>query len=354
MPGPAWLEIDLDAVVRNARRFQASTRRPIAMLPMVKANAYGLGAIPVAQALEAIAPWGYGVATAEEGADLRRSGIERPILVFSPLRGDAVTACLTHRLTPCLGDPAGLAAWLPTGRPFHLEIDTGLSRSGIRWDDQDTLGAVASLLRATGVAWEGVFTHLQSGAPEPVARQRQRFREVLEQLGAPPVIHVASSASGWDLPADLPDTMVRPGYFLYGGEANGRPGEVVARFCAPVVALRSIARRETVSYDGIWTAPSPTRIATIAAGYADGIPRHLSNRGTVELGGTVCPIVGAVAMDFTMVDVGDQPVTTGEVATIFGGRVTLDAQAAAAGTIGYELLTRLGRRVERRYLHRRG
>jgi hypothetical protein len=147
----AWVDVDLAALVTNARTVQA--RAGARLLPMVKANGYGLGAVPVARALEAVRPWGFGVATPREGAELRAGGILAPIVVFSPLNPSWIPLYLEHRLTPSIGDVAGLAAWQPHGGPFHLEIDTGMGRAGIRWDDAEQLRALFLPLEDRRDAW---------------------------------------------------------------------------------------------------------------------------------------------------------------------------------------------------------
>jgi alanine racemase len=348
--------VDLDALVANARTLASAcgTR----LLPMVKANGYGLGAARVTRALEALEPWGYGVATVEEAADLRAAGVTRPILVASPLTPDSVEPVLAHGLRPAIGDLATLRAWIGrSDAPFHLEIDTGMSRGGIRWTDGAALGeAAASLASASG--WEGIFTHFHSADTDEgsVATQWQRFGAVLEALPRrPPLVHAANSAaalSGSSYAAD----MIRPGIFLYGGEAraSGPAPRPVAALRARVLAVRTVAAGDTVGYGATWTADRPTTIATLGTGYADGLPRT-AGRGAssttrrVELRGRTVPLVGRVTMDMCMVAVDDGRVVVGDVATIFGGLISLDEQAEAAGTISYDLLTSLGARLPRRY-----
>ncbi|MBK9691290.1 MAG: alanine racemase [Gemmatimonadetes bacterium] len=342
----AWAEVDLAAVVSNART--VSRIAGARLLPMVKANAYGLGAVPVARALEAVEPWGYGVATPEEGAELRRAGIARPIVVFSPLGPATVEPCLRADLRPVIGDLEGLAAWQAAGRhPFHVEVDTGMARAGFRWDEAP---AWRSAVAAAGAACEGIFTHFHSAdeAPASMVRQWERFRDVLALLpDRPALVHAANSAAalrGPDYAADL----VRPGIFLYGGAAAGHEPATAVRLEARVVALRTVAAGDSVSYGASWVAPAATRIATLGVGYADGLHRSLGGCGVVELGGRRVRVVGRVTMDFTMVAV-EGPAALGDVATVFGGLVSVDEQAALAGTIAYELLTALGPRIPRRY-----
>ncbi|HEX3236132.1 MAG TPA: alanine racemase [Gemmatimonadales bacterium] len=352
----AWVDVDLGALVANARALASVTGSRL--LPMVKANGYGLGAAEVAGALESIDPWGYGVATVEEGAELRRAGIARPILVASPMLPEASEPYLAHDLRPAIGDPEALAAWCRrSSRPFHLELDTGMHRAGIPWDDAAGLAAVGALL-ADAPGFEGVFTHFHSADSDPASTEVQwaRFEGLLAALPRrPPLVHAANSAAalrGRRYAGDL----IRPGIFLYGGAAGGLEPAAVAAFRARVLAVRTVAPGETVSYGATWRAGTPTRVATIAAGYADGFPRATRDcepgarpPRVIEIGGRAAPVLGRVTMDMTMVAVEGDAVAAGDVATLYGGLVSLDQQARAAGTISYELLTGIGSRVPRRY-----
>jgi alanine racemase len=341
----AWADVDLRALVTNARTVArlSGTR----VLPMVKANGYGVGAVACARALEAVDPWGWGVATVEEGAELRIAGFTRPIVVFTPLQPVLIPRYLAHELRPVIGDSEALQAWRAQGdRPFHIEIDTGMARAGFRWNADPSWHVPL----ASSPGWEGVFTHFHSADSDPpsVHRQWRRFQQLLEALpGRPPLVHAANSAAalqGKHYAAD----MVRPGIFLYGGEAGGPAPEPVLRLRARVVALRSVRSGDTVSYGATWTASAATRIATLGIGYADGVLRSLSNHGAVELNGRVLPVVGRVTMDFLMV-AADEEARLGDVATVYGGRVSLGDQARRAGTVSYELLTAIGPRIRRRY-----
>jgi alanine racemase len=356
----AWVDVDLGALRANARTLVGLTGSRL--LPMVKANGYGLGAVEVARALEPLDPWGYGVASVDEGAALRTAGIDRPILVVSPLLPDAAGAHLAHDLRPTIGDIAALEAWCGRGaHPFHVEIDTGMSRAGFRWDDASALAAAAGLLgKAAG--WEGLFTHFHSADTDPAsaAVQWERFQGVVSTLPRrPALLHAANSGGalrGRVYAADL----IRPGIFLFGGGAGGAAPRPVATLRARVVAVRRIGAGETVSYGATWRASRPTTVATLALGYADGFLRAAADQAAgpagaaaaprlVELNGALVPVIGRVTMDMTMVDAGEGRPACGDVATIHGGRVSLDQQAAAAGTIAYEMLTALSPRVPRRY-----
>jgi alanine racemase len=345
----AWVDVDLGAVVHNAQSFAAATGAPL--LPMLKANGYGLGAVAIGQALAAVNPWGFGVATVDEAAELRDAGIVRPIVIFTPLvpAAAATTAALGAR--PSIGDLAALQAWRDSSSgPYHLEIDTGMGRSGLAWDDADTLTAVRNLI-GDGAAWEGIFTMFHSAEhdAEATAEQWRRLQVAITTLRArPPLVHAAASAAG-RYGADYAGNLTRPGIHLYGGSGSGIAALPVAALRARVVASHRVSSGMTVSYGATWRATRESTVATLAIGYADGVPRSLSNVGVVEVHGETTPIVGRVTMDHTMIDVGNLPIAIGDVATIFGGSVALDEQATRAGTISYELLTALGPRLPRRY-----
>jgi alanine racemase len=349
----AWVEVDLGALRRNA--LALASRAHVPLLPMVKADAYGAGAERVAAALEPLHPWGFGVATVEEGEALRSSGVERPLVVFTPLLGEDLAGARSARLTPCFGRADAVARWARSGGgPWHLCIDTGMSRAGVRWNDAEMLHAIAH----AGTP-EGAYTHLFSAerADGSADMQERRFREAITTFGQrPKLLHVENGAaverregSAWDL--------VRPGIFLYG--VGSGPGatlvpEPVVHVRARIVDLRTIEDGDTVSYGATYRASGQRRIATLSIGYADGYRRALSNRGVALLHGQRAPVAGIVTMDMTMLDVTDIPCQLGDVATLVGaegGRVlTVDEVARTAEMSPYELLTGLRARLERLYV----
>lgn len=348
----AWVDVDLAALAANARAVARRVERPL--LPMVKANGYGLGAVPVATALEALNPWGFGVATPDEARELRDAGIRRPIVCFTPLLPAWIPDLLRINAQPAIGDVAALRAWRDAGGgAWQLEIDTGMSRGGVRWDDTESLALVRAALDEQCV---GIFSHCHSAEQDAAAVlvQHTRLQAVVQGLAhRPPVVHLANSAVALNHPA-LAGDLARPGIYLYGGGTFGVGGadrpRPVATLQARLVAERTVRAGETVSYGATWTARRPTRVGTLAIGYADGVLRSLSNAGSVMLAGRVCPVIGRVTMDMTMIALPDDlAVTAGEPATLFGGALGLESQALAAGTISYELLTALGRRLPRRY-----
>jgi len=345
MTARAWAEVDLAALVRNARTIQRVCRTRL--LPMVKGDAYGVGAVEVVRALDVLDPFGYGVATVDEAATLRTAGVSRPLLVFTPFLPEQLPQFHLLHLRPIIADLAGLRAWTETGlSPFHVEVDTGMARSGFRWDDAEAWTELAPRLSGC----EGIFTHFHSAElpGHDVALQWERFQAVVARLPfRPKLVHAANSAAALRGPLYAAD-LVRPGIFLYGGAVPGTEPDPVLRLRARVVGVRRVRAGESVSYGATWIAPTDTTVVTLGAGYADGVPRSLSGRGEVELGGRILPIVGRVTMDFTMIAT-DASAALGDVATIFGGLVSLDRQAELAGTISYELLTRLGSRIPRLY-----
>jgi len=345
------VEVAVDALIDNARTIArvSGTR----LLPVVKANAYGVGAVLASKALEQLDPWGYGVATIEEGAELRAAGITRPILVFMPTRTQLFDEYERHRLTPALGDAGSILEWTARGdRPFHLEIDTGMGRAGVRWDEVDELGEAVDT-----PAFEGCYTHFHSAdrTDGTVERQLERFQTAVRSLARrPALLHVANSAAalrGKQFAFDL----VRPGIFLYGGapaEHLMRPRPVVS-VRARVLSVRRIRKGESVSYGASWIAPRDTVVATLGIGYADGVRRGVavSGKAHVLLRGQRCPIAGLVQMDLTIVDTGTLEVQVGDVATIVGEdtkqQITLEEFSAWSGAIVHEVLTGLGSRLAR-------
>ncbi|HUF30431.1 MAG TPA: alanine racemase [Gemmatimonadaceae bacterium] len=350
----AWVEVDLGALRQNAAAI--ARRAGVPILPMIKADAYGLGAGAVARALEPLEPWGYGLATVAEGEELRAAGIARPLLICTPLLPGEFARARAATLTPSLGDPRAIESWIAGGGgAWHLSIDTGMSRAGIPWHE---VGQVREL--ADSAPPEGAFTHFHSADRNDgsASEQERRFREAVETLPRRPLLlHTENSAalqrrwaSDWDL--------VRPGVALYGvstGEhVQWTPGAVV-HVRARIAELRTLRDGETVSYGAAYRAVGDRRIATLPLGYADGYRRALSNRGTALLHGNPVPVAGIVTMDMTMLDVTNVPCAVGDVATLIGRdgthelsveRVAWDAEMMSP----YELLTGLRARLTRIYL----
>ena len=347
----AWVEVDLGALVRKGERFQRAANAPL--LPMVKADAYGLGAIRAAHALRTLS-WGFGVATIEEGEELRRAAIELPILVFSPLLPPQFDAARRSRLTPVLGDPASIAKWIPSREPWHLMIDTGMNRAGVAWRD---VASVHELVRQQPP--QGACTHFHSAQLPDGSRdeQERRFQDAVGTLPARPEMIHAENSPAIEHKAPSRYTIARPGIFLYGVSsghgASIEPDPVVA-VRGRVVEIRIVQPGDTVSYDATWRAPRAGRIATVSLGYADGYRRSLGNRAKGLLRGAPVPVVGHVTMDMTMLDVTDHKCDVGDVVTLLGrdGQtlITVNDLAVTSRLSPYEILTGLRGRLPRMYV----
>lgn len=349
----AWVEVDLDALVRNARALQRHAQARL--LPMVKADAYGLGAVPVAGALERLDPIAFGVSSTIEGEELRGAGFTRPIVVFTPTRPADLERLRRAGLTPSLASRDGIQRWQALGGgPWHLAIETGMHRAGLDWR------AVASLHDAIRACPpEGAFTHFHSAELDngSLEEQERRFLSAVEALPKRPTLLHTQNSAAIVRRQSSPWTCIRPGVFLYGvgsGAAAALQPEPVAHLRAQIIELREVSAGDTVSYDATWTAPGTRTIATIAVGYGDGYRRHLSNRGRGLVRGATAPVVGAVTMDMTMLDVTGLDASEGDVVTLLGrdGSQLLSAEAVAdwAEMSAYELLTGLRQRLPRVYV----
>ncbi|MEM7410378.1 MAG: alanine racemase [Myxococcota bacterium] len=372
--GHAVASIDLTALRANFAEVKRLAGGA-AVIAVVKADAYGHGAEPVARTLvdagcDQLATW-----SVSEAATLRDAGIQAPILVLAGAQDAAeAEAAVATRLVPVVHDEGGRERLVGAARrlggapaPVHVEIDTGMRRMGLPAD------AAADFLREVhrepALQLAGVMTHFARADEadlEPTREQWSRFQAVLGPLaGEVPLgsVHVANSAGlvSWpDLQlAGPPPDAVRPGLMLYGAQpcvtrsATLRP---VMSLRAPVVAVRRVRAGDAVGYGARYRAPRDTTVATLGLGYADGLPISLTNRGAVWLGGGLRPLAGRVSMDSVGVDVGDAPITVGALATVFGvaepgGPVVapIETAAAHAETLSYELLVRVGQRVPRVY-----
>ncbi len=361
----AWVDVDLGALVANYDSLARRAKPRSGVLAVVKADAYGLGVCPVVRALESRRPWGYGVAALAEGIELREKGIARRVVLLF-CTPDELEGAAEAELTPCLGDLEALACWRAVARRagrrlrFHLEIDTGMGRCGFRYDDRARwLPRVLEACEAD-LEWEGTLTHYHSADEPEAAPTREQWERFQECVGAFPegvggVKHTAASVAGVRWPEYSAD-LLRPGLFLYGGVAGGEPvlPEPVAAVRARVTSVRDVPEGWTASYGATYRASRPSRWATLAIGYADGLPRRLSNNGFVRFGEREAPIVGRVCMDVTVVDVTAlEDVTAGVAATVLGGpsdsATSLRAVAERCGAITYEILTGLGPRLPRVY-----
>jgi alanine racemase len=338
------------------------------IIAVVKANAYGHGARRVAAVLERAGAAMLAVADIEEGVDLRQAGINAPILVFGALSVSDVDGVFDHNLTPTISSPAAgaalqeAAAKRKTTLRYHLKIDTGMNRLGFRHDNlRRTLPA---LLGSSNLSLDAVHTHFGT-ADEPghdlFNAQRRRFdaaATTLDELGAGPRLRHAANSAALLRDSRVWFDFVRPGLLLYGlvppPMASTIPLRPVMSLTSRVVAVKGVRVGETVGYGGRFTADRPVTLAVIPAGYADGLDRRLENHGWVLVRGRRAKVVGAVSMDMLTADVTDiDGVGPGDEVVFLGsqGDQIIDAREMAAwiGTIPYEILCRLGARVERKY-----
>ena len=357
-----WAEINLDAVAHNLRTLRALLTPSCQIMAVVKADAYGHGAIEVSRmALEAGATW-LGVATVEEGIAVRRAGIGTPVLILGALHPDDIPLALAQQLRVTISSLEmldALAGSITSSPPAgaHLKIDTGMMRLGVLPSD---VPRVLDRLMQLRVPLEGCYTHLAcADDPDPSFTKEQlaRFRSILPEVKrAYPdvIIHTANSAAALADP-QTHDDLVRIGLALYGiYPADHLRNRVSLR---PAMALKSRVVRtaqasvgSTVSYGATYRVRAPTAIATIACGYADGYPRLAGDQGEVVIRGRRHRIAGSVCMDYLMVDIGDHPARVGDEVILFDDVVSVDEVAAWARTIPYEILCGVGLRVPRIYL----
>jgi alanine racemase len=371
---PAWIEVDLEAIAANVRTLVAEVA-PARLLAVIKADAYGHGAVPVARAaVRAGAAW-LGVALVEEALEVRAAGISAPLLVLSEPHPAAADACAAAGIAVTVCTLAGVRAFgmagRRAGRPVatHLKVDTGMHRQGCAPAELPAL--VAAALAEPGLATEGLWSHFavadEAAKTATTDAQLARYTDALAAAAAaglaPRWRHLANSA-GATVRSDARFDLVRAGIEVYGlapseelaAQVSGRLRPALA-LRAAVSALRTVEAGERVSYGHRWAAPRRTRVATLPVGYADGLRRGLSDRIRVRLGGRDLPQVGTVTMDQLMVDVGDADVEVGQVATLLGdpakGEPGVAEWAAALDTIDYEITCGLSPRLPRVH-HRAG
>ena len=379
-----WAEIDLAAYRHNIAELRRATRPESKFMAVVKANGYGHGAVEVSRvALESGADC-LGVARLHEAVELREAGIEAPILIFGSTPAESVETLLNLDLTQAVFTSEAAEALAARCRSIgrrlrvHIKVDTGMGRLGLLADESFTdeatgtaashrLREVTSIAALPGLEVEGLFTHFATAdhADKTYAdRQLHRFLELLDRLKQEgiefPMNHAANSAALLDMPDSHLD-MVRPGIATYGlypsAEVDQSRVELkpVMEWKARIIQLKEVPAGFGVSYGITYETPRPTRLATVAVGYADGLNRGLSCRGEMLVKGQRVPIVGRICMDLTLLDVGEVPgATEGDEVVILGRQgeeeLTADEMAATLDTINYEIVSTITSRVPRIYL----
>lgn len=359
MPRPSRVEVDLDAIEANVRHLRALVA-PAAVCVVVKADAYGHGDVPVAEAVVEAGADLLAVAITEEGVRLREAGVEAPILLlYEPPAGD-VADLVEWSLTPTIYRPELVGVLAGSGIDVHLAVDTGMHRAGV---DPDDAVALARAILDAGLGLVGTWTHLAAADTDPefTAHQLDRFATVLDDLVAagidPGIRHAANTPGALDHPAARLD-LVRIGLAAYGLSPDPRRPDPGLRPAMSVVSKVSFTRRlragERPSYGRVRPLPADAVVATVPIGYADGYPRGLGAGFEVLVGGRRRPLAGTVTMDQILVDLEGAEVAVGDEVVLLGrqgdAEVTADDWAAALGTISYEVVSRLGARLPRRYL----
>ena len=350
------LEIDLNAIAANWRNLRARLKRGCEAAAVVKADAYGVGMAQVGPRLWRAGCRLFFVADADEGLTLRRLLPEARIAILNGFEAGAARDFARGRLIPVLNHLGQISDWRKNGRgaPAILHLDTGMSRLGLPASELARLVEQASLLR--GFKLVGVMSHLTTAWNRTAKVNRSQldaFRGLLKSL--PPAPASLASSSGIFLGSAYHFDFVRPGAALYG--ANPRPGHVnpmrqTIKLKAKILQTRDLGRGEAVGYDGTFRSKRDSRVATLAAGYADGWLRSASNRASVGIGGKRAPIVGRISMDLITVDVTGvdlKLVRPGAYADLLDETYGVDDFARDAGTIAYEALTQLGGKHHRVY-----
>ena len=379
MPVSTWVEVDLDILDANLDAIRRDIGAEREILLVVKADAYGHGAVEVARAAAARGVRQFGVATLHEGIQLRRAGIAEDIWVLSPLLASEIPLALEHRLEPTLPSldfaRALSAAARAAGRParVHVEVDTGMGRTGVDATEAvDFLEAVDAL---PGLRVGSVYTHFPDADAEDLSFARQqvtRFEEVLAALAAkgltPPLVHAANSAGTLRLPEGR-FGLVRPGLAAYGvAPPHARDGgstaaaalRPVMSFKTRLVQVRRFRAGRPISYGRSFVTARDSLIGVVPVGYGHGYSWLCSNRGQMLVGTARAPIVGRVTMDLTMLDLTDlaaagaRPPQPGDPVVLFGSRngtsIPIEELAGWSETLPYEVLCTIGKRVTRVYL----
>ena len=367
----SWVEVDLDHFTHNWNELRRLVGPSVQILQVVKADAYGHGAIEISNmALQNGASW-LGVANADEGVQLRVSGITAPILILSPSMESEISEIIKYRLIPSVSDVHFARIlqhkYMEVGisGPIHIEIDTGMGRGGTMY--KEALRAIHEIARCPNLILEGIFTHLSSGEQiNDYSREQGRlFLDLLKKLRREgltfPIRHMANSGGILNYPAFHFD-LVRPGLMTYGiypsRDTQDRARlEPVMSFKTRVALVKKFPRGYSIGYGRSYVTNRPTLIATIPVGYGDGYGVILSNRGEALIRGKRAPVVGRISMDMCTIDVSHIPdCQVGDVVTLMGKdgleEITANDIAARVNTISYEILCMLGKRAPRIFIHK--
>lgn len=353
----AFLDIDLDAIADNWRLL-ARMNSHSETAAVIKADAYGLGAAQVAPALATAGCKTFFTAHLSEAVAIRPLLPQARILALNGLAPHAATDFIAHGITPVLGSMQDIALWQAQARalgrrlPAFLHLETGMCRLALDTQDIARLMEDTSLL--TGVSVDTVITHLVNAEqPDDERNQTQLNAFLAHAAGFTGAKRSIANSPGSFLGTAFHLDLTRPGAALYGlntSPLQPRKMHPVVRLAAPILQIHEIPTGTPVGYSGLWTAKRPSRIATIGVGYGDGFLRSLTGQGYAYFDDIPIPLVGRVSMDLTTFDVTDVPAQTGSLLLLLDNKHGADELGQAAGSIGYEILTSLGRRYQRRYI----
>ncbi len=365
-----WAEIDLDAIAHNMRIIKNHTGKKTKIMAVVKADAYGHGVIPVAKTMLENGADAFGVACVSEAVQIRKGGVNEPVLILGAALPCEAETIVDYNITTAVFDPinakhlSDIAVKKGKRAPVHIKVDTGMSRIGVSVLDNDAVKTVKEIAELPGIEITGIFTHFSCADTDNEALTKKQFDRFtafcddLEKEGINiPLKHISNSAAIFRYPQYRLD-MVRAGIVCYGLY----PSEIINGYeLEPAMSLKTLVSRvanlmpgESVSYGATYTAREKRRIATLMAGYGDGYSRLFSEGGRVLLGGEYVKILGKICMDQCMVDVTDvNNIAVGDVATLFGKsgdkNIPVEELASLSGTINYEIICMISRRVPRVY-----
>ena len=363
-----YLEIDLKAISENLKKIKKYVKGKVEIAPVLKADAYGEGAVRLKNILEENKIKTIAVALTDEAIILRNSGFTQKILILNELLDAELEEIVKYNLTPRISvleiaqKLNNIAKKANKIVDFHIEIDTGMGRSGIKPSEAEEY--VKQLQQLNNLKLEGIFTHFASADtnPEFTDLQIMIFNNTVKKLENQGIkfkyIHSSASSGIINFINKTKGNLIRPGILVYGYLPNKNMENKIdvkptASLKSKIVLIKEVETGTTISYSGKYITPRASKIATIPLGYADGIRRALSNRGRVFINGKYAPIVGLVCMDEFMVDVTDIPnVKIGDEVIIWDNKnIKLEEIANLCDTINYEILCTIGKRVRRKYLY---
>lgn len=357
---PTWAEVNLQAIRDNMKTTREIAGKNASVMAVVKADAYGHGAVEVSKTLSSTGVEMFGVATLEEALELRENGINEPVILLGGIQPDETDCVLENDFIPSvylrstIQDMQRVASRFKKEFRYHLKIDTGMSRLGFMKEDIDDI--ISLISGYDNLKLDGIFTHFSSADDQDITYTQQQiseFRDIVRKFNDagyyPKYIHMANSAAIQRFPESI-SNLVRPGIMIYGASSfKGNGLKNVMSVKSRIIQTKVIKKGTPVSYGCGYRTGRKTNIAILPVGYADGYLRSLSNKAYVSLKNDIAPVIGAVCMDFTIIDITDIPnVGVGDEVVLFGdGKVSIEDVARWGNTIPYEIMTIVGKRVRK-------